>query len=116
MWDFKKIALISTPIVVVLGLFIFYFANLKTVDAVSEGVLIRTPYIFGKDGVDPTPLYTGRCFIWPSDSLVMYSAVPQTVEEKFDDLPSSNNVQMDFRIHTTFVLKKGAAPKTHDNV
>lgn len=95
---------------------IFYFANLEQIDATTEGVVVQKPYIFGNDGVDMEPLYTGRHFIWPSEELVKYNAAPETVPEEFKDLPSSDNVQMDFRIHTVFELIKGSAPNTHDTV
>lgn len=99
-----------------LSTFLFYLSGLELVGATEEGVVVSSPIWFGEEGVQKEALYTGRHFIWHTSKLEKYDAKPFTKTEQFDDLPSRDNVQMDFKIHTVFELKKGSAPKTHDTV
>lgn len=61
-----------------------------------EAVLIHKPIIFGRGGIDPTPVKTGRKYVWFSTDHVMVNIQPIQVSEKFDDLMSSDGVPLDF--------------------
>lgn len=103
----------------VLGFFLVfmaYYSGLENIPATEEGVVVNAPIVFGDGGVEPIAFKTGRHFVWPTAQLYRYSNMPYMIDEPFDDLPSRDNVQMDFRIHTSVQLVSGASPRVHEKV
>lgn len=85
----------------------FYLWNLKTIAPTSEGIYIKQPYLFGSDGVVQHSIKPGKHFVWPADELLAFDATPITITEPFNDIASSDNMPMDFRLHIKLRLKKG---------
>jgi regulator of protease activity HflC (stomatin/prohibitin superfamily) len=106
------IFLIATPLCAVLT----YVGGQEEVLATEEAVVVDAPMFWGDEGVRETPYYTGRIFLWPTSTIFRYPNIPLTIIEEFTDLPSKDNVQMDFRIYSVFQLITGAAPGVHDDV
>lgn len=65
-------------------------------DAGQEAVLIHKPLIWGKGGVDPTPVVTGRKYVWWTTDAIYVDKRPQQFPEHFDDLMSKDGVPLDF--------------------
>jgi regulator of protease activity HflC (stomatin/prohibitin superfamily) len=65
-------------------------------DAGQEAVLVHKPLLWGRGGVDPTPVKTGRQYIWWTTDPIYVNMRPQQFSEKFDDLMSKDGVPLDF--------------------
>lgn len=82
----------------------------SSVDAGEEAVLIYKPWIFGHGGVDPKPVETGLVWTLWSTSVRRVDIKPFNIDEKFDDLITSDNNPVDFNVHMTFQHQKGKTP------
>ena len=82
----------------------------SSVDAGEEAVLIYKPWVFGHGGVDPVPVKTGLTWTLWSTSVKRINVKPFNIDEKFDDLITSDNNPVDFSIHMTFRHQKGQTP------
>lgn len=82
----------------------------SSVDAGEEAVLIYKPWIFGHGGVDPKPVETGLVWTLWSTSVRRVNIKPFNIDEKFDDLITSDNNPVDFNVHMTFQHQKGKTP------
>jgi len=82
----------------------------SSVDAGEEGVLIYKPWIFGHGGVDQTPVKTGLVWTVWSTSVERVYVKPFNKDEVFDDLVTSDNNPVDFKIHLTFKHIEGKTP------
>ncbi len=91
-----KLAIVA-GIIVVAGL--IGFATM--IDAVKPGpgeevVLISKPILFGKGGVLPETIKTGRSYVaWTTDQVVV-NVQPQQAGVHFEDIMSSDGVPLDF--------------------
>lgn len=109
----KRIIFFVLAVIAVIGsvfMVVFYLGNLETIAPTEEGVYVKQPYFFGSPGVEEISLTPGKHFIWPADRLVKFTLTPTTVEEPFLDIPSSDNVQMDFHLYAKIRLKQGRSP------
>lgn len=86
----------------------------STVDAGEEGVMTYKPYIFGKGGVDPSPIKAGAIWTVWSTSVDRYNVKPVKYTEKFFDLTASDNVAIDFSAYLTLEIQKGKSPALHE--
>lgn len=82
----------------------------STVDAGEEAVLIYKPWFFGHGGVDPEPVDTGLTWTVWSTEVQRVNLKPFNIDEVFDDLVTSDNNTVDFKIHLTFQHIKGKSP------
>ena len=84
--------------VVVVMLLLTWACGIESVkpDQSHEAVLIHKPIIFGHGGVDPTPVTTGRKYVWWTTDHVMINVQPIQFPEHFDDLMSLDGVPLDF--------------------
>jgi hypothetical protein len=81
------------------------------VDAGQEAVLIKKPIFFGHGGVDEAPIQTGREFVaWTTDSKI-FSVVPTTKSEKFDNLMSDDNTPVDISVDFQTQIIAGKTPE-----
>ena len=85
------------------------------VDAGTEGVMVKKPYIFGHGGVDETPLKTGLTWTVWSTEVKRINIKPFNIDEKFDDLVTQDNNRVDFKIHLTFKHIAGKTPILVEN-
>lgn len=67
-----------------------------TPDAGHEVVLIRKPFIWGRGGVDQTPVKPGRTYIAWTTQEVDVNVQPQTYHLNIDDMMSGDGVPLDF--------------------
>lgn len=74
----------------------FFFVEAVKPDVGQEAVLIHKPFFYGAEGVDPTPIKTGRKYVWSTTSHIIVDMQPQQQEIHFDDLMSSDGVPLDF--------------------
>lgn len=65
-------------------------------DAGFEGVLVRKPVLFGKGGVDDTPVKVGLKYVAISTSSILVDMRPRQQEITFDDLFTLDGVPLDF--------------------
>ena len=100
--------------VVMSSLFMQGCFSLSTVDAGHEGVMIYKPYIFGKGGVDETPIKAGAVWTVWSTEVERYSVMPVKYQEVFEDLTASDNVAIDFDMYLTLQMVKGKTPVLHE--
>ncbi len=110
---------IASGIIVVIGIvgiIPFYTSNLTTVAPTEEGVYVSQPYFFGDAEIKKEALLSGRHFVWPADTVIIFGTTPVTLPETFTDIPSSDNVQMDFRIYSKVQLRKGASPRVYEKL
>ena len=82
----------------------------SSVDAGEEAVLVYKPWVFGHGGVDDTPVKTGLTWTVWSTSVKRVTVKPFNIDEKFDDLVTSDNNPVDFAIHMTFQHEAGKTP------
>ena len=101
-------------IIVVLIFTFIAGCSYSSVDAGTEGVLIRKPYIYGHGGVDPTPVKTGAVWTAWSTSVERYNTKPVKLGEKFIDLTASDNVAIDFDVYVTLKIQDGQTPVLHE--
>lgn len=65
-------------------------------DVGHQAVLIAKPVFFGKGGVEPKPVMSGRTFIALTTVPIDVDMQPMQAEVKFDDLMSSDGVPLSF--------------------
>lgn len=65
-------------------------------NAGHEAVLVRKPLVFGRGGVDPTPVKTGLKYVAFTTSGVDVNMQPIRIDVEFDDLMTSDGVPIDF--------------------
>ena len=82
----------------------------KKVDAGKEGVIIDQPIFMGHEGVRPIPVHTGATWLWWSSDLKEINIKPFNIDEIFDDLVTSDNTRVDFKIHLIFQHQQGQTP------
>lgn len=87
----------------------------SSVDAGEEAVLIYKPWIFGHGGVDRTPVKTGLTWTVWSTEVQRINTKPFNIDEVFDDLVTSDNNPIDFKIHLTFKHIEGKTPILVEN-
>lgn len=93
-WIGRGIAL-AVGLMVLIGGFMAMVDFAKP-DAGHQVVLIKKPLLFGNEGVDPTPVMTGRTYIWWTTEQVDVNMQPQQFGIHFNDLMSSDGVPLDF--------------------
>lgn len=92
-----------------------------TPGAGEEAVLIHKPIFFGKKGVDPVSVKTGREYVWWTTDSVIVNMQPQQYGIHFEDLMSSDGVPLDFdsvirlRITDSVVLIKKFGSNWYNN-
>lgn len=62
----------------------------------TQAVLTYRPIIYGTEGVDPTPVMTGRTFVSPTTLVDYVDMRPQQYTVHFDDFMSKDGVPLDF--------------------
>jgi len=82
----------------------------KQVDAGNEGAIVDKPIFLGHSGVREEPVHTGATWIWWTSDLEQINIKPFNRDEIFDDLVTSDNTRVDFKIHLTFQHQAGATP------
>ena len=82
----------------------------SSVDAGEEAVLIYKPWVFGHGGVDEDSVSTGLTWTLWSTSVKRVDIKPFNIDEKFDDLITSDNNPVDFSIHMTFKHQEHKTP------
>lgn len=82
----------------------------SSVDAGEEAVLIYKPWVFGHGGVDETPIKTGLVWTVWSTEVQRVIVKPFNIDEVFDDLVTSDNNPVDFKLHLTFRHIEGKTP------
>lgn len=87
---------IGIPVIIVLFFFLFFVVRSVKPDAGFEAVLVHKPLIFGHGGVDPTPVKTGRSYVWFTTEPIYVNLQPIQFNEHFEDLMSSDGVPLDF--------------------
>jgi regulator of protease activity HflC (stomatin/prohibitin superfamily) len=85
------------------------------VDAGTEGVVIKKPWIFGHGGVSDEPIQTGLSWTAWSTQVQLYNVKPVKRQEHFIDLTASDNVAIDFIAYITTQINRGSTPKLHEN-
>lgn len=86
----------------------------SNIDAGEEGVLTMKPIIFGRGGVDPTPISTGMTFTAWTTSVDRYDIKPAQYTEEFDDLITADNNPVDFNAYVELQIIKSQSPKLHE--
>lgn len=113
---------IGAGVLVLVGLLIWVLM-IKAVkpDAGHEAVLIHKPVIFGHGGVDPTPIKTGRGYVWYTTEHIMVNMQPVQYTVHFEDLMSQDGVPLDFdsvlrvRVTDSVALIGNFGPKWYEN-
>lgn len=102
-------------------LFFIICINAAKPDAGHEAVLIKKPMLFGAEGVDPTPVTTGRTYtMWTTD-VVDINMQPEQYPLHFDDLMSADGVPLDFdavarlQVIDSVSLVKNFGPNWYDH-
>jgi len=102
---------IIASFMLIVGMFTFQGClSPSSVDAGEEGVLIYKPWVFGHGGVDQTSVKTGLAWTVWSTSVERVNIKPFNVNEVFDDLVTSDNNPVDFKIHLTLKHIEGKTP------
>jgi regulator of protease activity HflC (stomatin/prohibitin superfamily) len=65
-------------------------------DAGMEAVLVKKPMLFGRGGVDPEPVKTGRVFVAVTTDAKMVDVRPQLFKVHLDDFFTKDGVPLDF--------------------
>lgn len=68
-------------------------------DAGEEAVLVEKPLFFGTGGVIPAPVKTGREYVALSTDHILVSVVPFKHEERFDDMVTKDNINVDLNAY-----------------
>lgn len=91
-------ALSALAVTILLGIFVTWFAfmHTETVEPGFHGVIVDKPYFFGTDGVRKEPLKEGRILLWRTSDLQAVRVTPQSIQVKFDDFSSADNILLDF--------------------
>lgn len=76
----------------------------------EEAVLISKPWFFGHGGVDETPVTAGSTWTAPTTDAVTFKITPQTVEEHFQNMMTSDNTPVAFSGYLKYQLRKGQTP------
>lgn len=84
-------------------------------NAGEEAVLIHKPIIFGRGGVDNTPVETGLQYTWFSTDYVIVSMLPQKFDEKLDDATSNDNTLLDFNTQIQLQVRDNKSPILIEN-
>jgi len=87
----------------------------SSVDEGMEATLVKKPFIFGHGGVDHDPVATGLVWTAFSTSVVRKSIKPFNVDEIFDDLVTSDNNPVDFKLHLKLQHIEGKTPILVEN-
>ena len=66
------------------------------INAGEKGVIVAQPYFIGTGGVQTQALEPGGYWVWKSNQVFGIHTQPQQVDEKFDDMYSSDNIPVDF--------------------
>lgn len=103
---FIKIGLVAA----LLAVFSTGCVSPSKVDAGEEGVMVKKPWIVGHGGVDPSPIKTGLEWTAFSTEVVRVNVKPFNIDETYDDLVTSDNNPVDFKIHLTFKHIEGQTP------
>lgn len=120
----KKILWIAVPAVVavILALFVFIFLiRAAAPDAGHEMVLVNKPILFGREGVSPKPVTTGREYVWWTTQRIDVYVQPYQYKIHFDDLMSSDGVPLDFdsvirlKVTDSVDLIKNFGPEWYNN-
>jgi regulator of protease activity HflC (stomatin/prohibitin superfamily) len=104
----KKITLL-----IIAGLFAlttFTGCSPRSVDQGQEGVAVNKPYFIGSEGINMEPFQVGRSWQWFSTDMVFVDSYAYTKDLVFDDLITSDNNPVDFKVHLTMQLIKGQSP------
>lgn len=86
-----------------------------TVDGGQEVVFIEKPLLFGKGGVDPTPLTDGREWIAVTTSTVTFNVTPVTYTEAFNDMMPADNTPIDLNAYFKIRPIPGKTPLLYKN-
>jgi len=62
----------------------------------EEAVLTYKPYFWGKGGVDPQPISTGRITVWPSTDATIVNIKPDQYAEEFKDMMTKDDIPIQF--------------------
>ena len=98
----KNLAMVVSAAVVTL---VIGAAACRTVepDAGHEGVLVRKPLLFGRGGVDDTPVKTGLKYVAFTTTGIIVNMQPRRIDAEFTDLMTSDGVPIDF--HAVITLQ-----------
>lgn len=77
----------------------------------QEAVLLMKPYIFGKGGIDSTPIPTGSQWVAITTEAISYPVVPQEFPEHFQDMNTSDNFPVDFETNIQLQIISGKGPQ-----
>lgn len=97
----KKIGLIGLIVAAVLPMVLafctwMFFMHTETVEPGYEMVVVDKPYFFGHAGVRPEPIKEGRILLFVTSSVQKIKITPLSVQVKFDDLSTRDNILLDF--------------------
>lgn len=107
--NFKAICIGICIVVVLILCSCAMFINAVAPNAGQEAVLVHKPIIFGTGGVDPTPIKTGRQYVWFSTHHVMVNMLPQQLDINLDDFMSMDGVPLDFHAVIRLVVTDSVA-------
>ena len=62
-----------------------------SVNGGEEAVLVEKPIIFGKGGVDPEPITSGRTYVAYTTDDVVFNVQPLDYTEEFTDMMTADN-------------------------
>lgn len=74
----------------------FFFQHSIITENGYETVIVDRPYFWGREGVRPETQKTGRQREWNTTIGIPVSMTPQTIQMQFDDLPTKDNILLDF--------------------
>ena len=84
----------SKRVVALLGMCLLFVVSsgcvLVAIDAGHEGVLVEKPFFFGRGGVDPVPVKTGRVAVAPTTQVIDVDVRPVQYSEHFDIISAEN--------------------------
>lgn len=83
---------------------------MAAVDAGHEGVLVEKPFFFGRGGVDPTPITTGRATVAATTEVIDVDVRPIQFAEHFDII-SAENAPVSFDAFLIANVIEGRSPE-----
>ena len=92
------VASLVAALVVILGFFLTWLIAMHTesVEPGHHAVIVDKPYMWGHEGVRREPLKEGRILLWRTSTTQSVLMTPQSIQVKFDDFSSADNILLDF--------------------
>lgn len=108
MRTFKKFIFFS--LLAMISMIVIQSCNRVKVNAGEEAVLVHKPMVFGKGGVDNTPIPTGSQWTWLTTDDVIFKVIPVKYTENLNDVASNENTPLDFNTQIVIQIQKGKTP------